>query len=292
MNPENKPFPNLLWRDLKHEWLWVYRGRSATEKIWSPRIIVPAGVFFVEAGQVTIRADGVVTHVLSGQAFLSAPGPREHYFEKGSRLCSVGMRNAWTDGTTLFKDGLNRLLTQPEAASLFKATIHLFHSIHPNKKEVSYPTAVKAGELSVQDLAKRDAAFYGWFAVYVETLAGLGISPDPRHGKDAGRIHTLLTWLNELHLDKAGPLIPPELGIGLRRANQLLQNHLGIGLKSFLNQRKMIVSKKMLLSNSLSVKEIGFRLGFRHASHFTAWFKRNAGVSPSVFRHNGVFEMP
>jgi AraC-like DNA-binding protein len=54
---------------------------------------------------------------------------------------------------------------------------------------------------------------------------------------------------------------------------------------------KTISEAKALLQNSqASIKEIAFKLGFNEATHFSNYFKKNAGVSPVLFRkeHAGM----
>ncbi|MEO3405190.1 AraC family transcriptional regulator [Mucilaginibacter sp. CAU 1740] len=54
---------------------------------------------------------------------------------------------------------------------------------------------------------------------------------------------------------------------------------------------KTIAEAKALLQNSqASIKEIAFKLGFNEATHFSNYFKKNAGVSPVLFRkeHAGM----
>ena len=284
MQSADTPFSPALWRALRHEWLWVYRSRSATEEVWSPEITVPAGVFFVETGQVKIRVGGVSQVVLPGQAFFSAPGLREHYFARGTRLCSVGCRNQWPDGSPLFQKQLSRVVQKTEASALLRATLRLFQTVHRGRKQVSYQAATAPAERSLPELCRHDAAFLQWFAVYVDTLTALGIPPDDRQGRHKDKVELLQDWLNGLPLDKAGPLVPPGLGIGTRRADQLLQSHTGLGLKRYHTHRRLLAAKRMLLADGVSMKEIVFELGFRHASHFTSWFRRHAGMPPSVFK--------
>ena len=284
MQPADTPLFPAPWRDLRNDWLWVYRGKSATEEVWSPKITVPAGVFFVETGQVKIRAGGVSHAVLPGQAFFSAPGPREHYFARGTRLCSVGCRNQWPDGSPLFQKQLSRVVQKPEASTLLRATLRLFQTVHKGRRQVLYQAATAPTERSLPELSRHDAAFLQWFAVYVDTLTALGIQPDGRQGKHKAKVELLQNWLNVLPLNVAGPLVPPGLGIGARRADQLLQSHTGLGLKRYHTLRRLLAAKRMLLEDAVSIKEIVFELGFRHASHFTAWFRRNAGMPPSEFK--------
>jgi AraC-like DNA-binding protein len=43
-----------------------------------------------------------------------------------------------------------------------------------------------------------------------------------------------------------------------------------------------------VLAGNGTLKEIAFELGFRHAAHFTAWFRRQVDVSPSAYRAGGT----
>jgi hypothetical protein len=74
--------------------------------VCSAEIPVSPGVFFVERGEVCIRAEGAEIVVPRGRAFFSAPGLRQHGFAKSTRLLSVGFRSHWPDGSPLFRSGL------------------------------------------------------------------------------------------------------------------------------------------------------------------------------------------
>jgi hypothetical protein len=65
-----------VWHSLRHEWLWVYSGPVPRCDVCSAEIPVPPGVFFVERGEVRIRAEGAEIVVPRGRAFFSAPGLR------------------------------------------------------------------------------------------------------------------------------------------------------------------------------------------------------------------------
>jgi AraC-like DNA-binding protein len=277
--------PADVWRSLRHEWLWVYRGPVPQCGVWSAEIPVPAGVFFVERGEVRIRADGKETLVPRGQAFFSSPKLRRHWFAANTCLLSVGFRSHWPDGTSLFRDALN---FAAEAPALHKATRQLFASIHGAQKVVTYRQAIEADLYSASEWAAREAAFADWFAVWMETLQELGVQPEPQRRARRRRVDQLVGWLQALPLDQTTPSLPPDFPIGSRRAEQLMQEQFGIGLRMFLERRRLDVARERIVADDDTLKEIAFALGFRHASHFTAWFRRQTGVSPSEYRQSGV----
>ncbi|WP_395741519.1 helix-turn-helix domain-containing protein [Prosthecobacter sp.] len=283
--PQPLQLPADVWRSLRHEWLWVYRSPVPQCGVWSAEIPVPAGVFFVEQGEGRIQADGTETLVPRGHAFFSSPRLRRHWFAPGTRLLSVGLRSQWPDGTSLFRDALNFAAPAP---ALHKATQQLFTHIYGTRKAVTYRQAIAPSTHSPASWATQEAAFSAWFAVWMQTLQQLGVQPATPARTSRRRVDQLIAWLQALPPSQTSPGLPPGFPIGLRRAEQLLQHHLGIGLRTFMERRRLDVAREHIIADQSSLKEIAFTLGFRHASHFTAWFRRHTGVSPSTYRTTGI----
>ncbi|OYW31406.1 MAG: hypothetical protein B7Z47_01200 [Chthoniobacter sp. 12-60-6] len=283
--PQATQLPAAVWRTLRCEWLWVYRGPVPQCGVWSAEIPVPAGVFFVERGEVRIRADGKEICVPRGQGFFSSPHLRRHWFAPNTSLLSVGFRSQWPDGTSLFRNALNFTASAP---SLRQATRKLFASIHGPRKIVTYRQAIEATAYSAAEWAAREAAFAAWFSVWIETLHQLGVEPVSQARASRRRVDQLVAWLQSLPPDQTSPSLPPGFPIGSRRAEQLLQQQFGIGLRTFMERRRLDVARERIVADQHTLKEIAFALGFRHASHFTAWFRRHAGVSPSAYRMSGM----
>jgi AraC-like DNA-binding protein len=269
------------WGRLQCEWLWVYHGAVPVCGIWSAEIPVPAGVFFVERGSGRIRAAGQELVVKRGEAFFSAPGLRQHWFAPGTVLLSAAFRAQWPDGRPLFRAGLNAV---SRAAGLRRATQELFAGVHPQRQQVTYREAVQPVVLGLAAWAEREAAFQRWFARWCEVMKRRAVEPEPMIGRRPERMERLVAWLNELPLDQPQPTLPAELGWGQRRADQRLQQQTGLSLRSYLERRRLQAARERVLCGQDTLKEIAFALGFRHASHFTAWFRRKVGVSPSAYR--------
>lgn len=281
------PLPAEIWRSLRHEWLWVYRAPVPHHGEWSLEIPVPAGVFFVEQGEVRIQADGKEEiRVPRGHAFFSAPGLRRQWFAPRTQLLSAGFRSQWPDGTPLYRSGLNLAAKAPR---LRQATLQLFHTIHRGRKSVTYRQATTA-QTAAQPMKQwllHEAAYATWMTIFATTLQTLGVPPEPRSTPGRRRVDQLTTWLNSRPLDQTAPTLPPGFPLGPRRAEQLLQQHLGLGQRAFLERRRLDAARE-LITGTNTLKEIAFALGFRHASHFTAWFRRHTGLSPSSYRSGGV----
>lgn len=280
------------WRTLQCEWLWVYRGTAPRVRVWSGEISVPPGLFFVESGAVKIRAEGQETKVPAGHAFFSAPGLRRQWFEPNTRLLSVGLRSEWDDGRALFTSGLNHACETGRVARLHAATLELFAAIHGQRHEVTYAEGIAKQQHTLEGWASYEAAYRQWFAIYVETLAHLGITPTPQTAPADRRMEQLRQWLNAwplalpLNLDEAARMTD----LSTRRVHALLSKHLGMTAQAYLEKRRLAHARQRLLQEDTAFKEIAFSLGFRHASHFTAWFRRQSGLTPTACRTGQVAE--
>jgi len=68
--------------------------------------------------------------------------------------------------------------------------------------------------------------------------------------------------------------------------NFIIKENYGFNTSHFIQQRVFAEAKKLMLSPGMTMKEVAFQLGFVDVSHFSKFFKRNAGESFSEFRRN------
>ncbi len=277
--------PLATWRSLQCEWLWVYHGIAPRSTAWSAEIHVPPGVFFVETGRVKIRAGGKLIDVPRDHAFFSAPGPRRQWFAPRTRLLSVGFRANWPDGAPLYAEGLNSMAPLARLEPLHAATRHLLHAVH-GRDDIGHREATKAPVLSMRDHAAREAAFQEWFVVLIDSLTALGIAPAERRVIRDARVQTVLARLDAWPLGHAldRDELFAELPVGARRLEQLFAEELQVAPAAYFERRRADAAREQLAATDISLKEVAHGLGFRHASHFTLWFRRHSGHSPSTYR--------
>jgi AraC family transcriptional activator of pobA len=71
--------------------------------------------------------------------------------------------------------------------------------------------------------------------------------------------------------------------------NEVIRSSMNVPAKEFIQSRIILEAKRMATFTEKSVKEIGFDLGFDDPSHFSKFFKNNAGLSLQEFRDNLSF---
>lgn len=75
-----------------------------------------------------------------------------------------------------------------------------------------------------------------------------------------------------------------EINISPKHLSQTIKNVSGKVAKEFIQDRILIESKRLLLHTDLSIKEIAYQIGYDEPLHFSGFFKKKAGISPTKFR--------
>ncbi|HVU58776.1 MAG TPA: helix-turn-helix domain-containing protein [Puia sp.] len=76
------------------------------------------------------------------------------------------------------------------------------------------------------------------------------------------------------------------LNVSPGHLNDIVRAHTGRTATSFIHQRVVLEGKRLLFHADLSVKEIGYSLGFDDAAYFSRFFKRLTGETPATFRNS------
>ncbi|QJB57240.1 AraC family transcriptional regulator [Pseudodesulfovibrio sp. zrk46] len=75
-----------------------------------------------------------------------------------------------------------------------------------------------------------------------------------------------------------------KLGVSVSRLNNAIKDAIGQTPGQVVRRELLLAAKRMLAHSDLNVSEICFKLNFEDPSYFGRFFKREAGVTPSVFR--------
>jgi AraC-like DNA-binding protein len=75
-----------------------------------------------------------------------------------------------------------------------------------------------------------------------------------------------------------------ELGVGYSWFRRMFHHYTGLAPAQYFLQLKLNKAKDLLVSTSLSVKEIALMTGFESQFYFSKFFKKRMGMSPLQFR--------
>ena len=76
------------------------------------------------------------------------------------------------------------------------------------------------------------------------------------------------------------------LDISESRLRALFRQHMGVSIGKFIAEKKMDYARYSLLNSNASIADIARNSGFANVYVFSAFFKRNAGLSPLRFRQS------
>jgi transcriptional regulator GlxA family with amidase domain len=82
--------------------------------------------------------------------------------------------------------------------------------------------------------------------------------------------------------------ITKETGLSRKHLDRLFCGHFGTTSRNYWEKIKLDESIRLLEATTLSIKEVGYRLGFKQASHFSTWFAKHSNRTPSEHRKHGV----
>jgi len=105
-------------------------------------------------------------------------------------------------------------------------------------------------------------------------------------GKNPGKVFSDFLQLLETHFrtDAGVEFYASELAMTARNLNHICRRVLQQSVSEIIETRKLIEAKNLLASTDQTVAEIGYDLGYKEKSYFSAVFKRKAGQTPTEFR--------
>ena len=75
-----------------------------------------------------------------------------------------------------------------------------------------------------------------------------------------------------------------QLDISPAHAARIFKRHAGIGIREYANQQRLLKATQRLIATELPIKAIASELGYREASDFTRFFRRQKLLNPTRFR--------
>nr|WP_315031620.1 helix-turn-helix domain-containing protein [uncultured Chryseobacterium sp.] len=111
------------------------------------------------------------------------------------------------------------------------------------------------------------------------------INPQEPLLNDRQRIQELVGLIEKNYiLHKETGFYADQLKISTHHLNDIVRLSRGTTVKKMTAQRLVLEAKRELSFGALTIKEVGFKLGFSDASYFSRFFKKHTGQSPEEFK--------
>ncbi|GGF97999.1 hypothetical protein GCM10010912_48400 [Paenibacillus albidus] len=116
----------------------------------------------------------------------------------------------------------------------------------------------------------------------------LGLTEQVRH--DESSILSMIHQYIKLHLadDLSLTRIAQKVSLNPSYLSRWYKKTTGKSLSDYIAEKRLELSKELLLSTALKMHEISSRLGFSDQHYFFRFFKKTAGCTPQEFREQRI----
>ena len=140
---------------------------------------------------------------------------------------------------------------------------------------------------SIETHLKLQTAFDAWLIDYSSVMLQTGIRPCLMTLDH--RVEEAVQMLDCRGRNLLRPTeLSKKLGVSRCQMNRLFVRELGMTLREYWERQRFASAQMFLNGSDLSVKETAFRLGFISPQHFSRWFRKRSGVSPTQLRKESV----
>lgn len=272
------------WAGLQYHLLWAYEGPAPVVARDTTSASADTSCWLIRKGSVVLKTKGQSPVVArAGQwAFVASP-VRHQRFSEDAELLSLHFQLTWPGGVQVVERGRNVVVDAARIPGLEKAArpvVKLLARHFPG-----------AGAFLPERRCDRTAYFKtqallpALLNAYLDAQEALGHRSTPQAGPDE-RVAKAAMRLERMPVDRAWSEagLNRELGLSRSHLHALFVAELGTTPRRYLERRRLAAAERLLGQTGRSVKAVAAELGFRHASHFCAWFRRLRGIRPSESR--------
>lgn len=274
----------LEWSTLRSELLWVYEGPVA-----EPSLSVESDhrhgywVWLLRRGGVHVRMGGDSCAAHAGQWLVSPRRVVEQRFTPDAVILSVHFRCQWPDGEDFFHGREGIIFESSQFPDLERSATSLKRVIHRHFPDVRVQYLQQTIEFPV--FIQFQQRFLQWLAEFYHVM--LAQNQSLVHvGEGDERVWRAVRILRECALNQPFPAehLQRETSLGRAHLDRIFSETLGLSTRDYWQQLRQEYALQGLSTRTLSIKEIGYHLGFKQPCHFTIWFSRRLGLSPQEYR--------
>jgi AraC-like DNA-binding protein len=282
------PTPLHKWASLRTELMWVYKGLVAPD---NRRVTTDHRfgywLWLLTAGQVNVRMGDKSWTAKAGQWIISPQGKTVQEFSADARILSLHFRCQWPTGENLFTGNEAVVIESKKFPLLERSAAALQQLVHRHFPRIRSNFSLQSGDLPI--FLRLQQLFFQLLLEFYEVMARHQRFPS-RAGSSDDRLLRAIRVLHESPIDEPFPAaqLQKETGLGRAHLDRLYWREYGITTRVYWERLREESAVRSLESTRLSIKEIGYRLGFRQASHFTKWFRHRLELTPTEYRTHAL----
>ncbi|MBL9204100.1 MAG: helix-turn-helix transcriptional regulator [Opitutaceae bacterium] len=286
---EVAPFQD--WGCLHISLVWAYEGLVRPEGRHLTLEDSYIRCWLIRKGRVMVTAHGEKREAGVGQWVILNGGRHTQDFTDDARILSVKFQLTWPNGESLFPRIPPLVIDSPEHPELERTGVPLMRLVKRH-----FPSAhdyLPQLACSLEVYFRVQHLLPPWLLAFRQIMARNRVVPSRLMVADSRSLeairmldhHPLGTPFSEGSLAR-------KIGLSRAQLNRILTRDFSVSTRTYLERRKQESACEALLHTDISVKELGYTLGFRHVSHFCAWFKRLTRTTPSEFRRGSAAGVP
>lgn len=254
------------------------------------------GAVLVRRGWYEMESEGQRIVARPGQWAFSFTDRHRQRFPDQAMVLALRLSNTWPDDVPMF-EASRKLFTvdaaaHPEIERLAMRFVESAGAIQIRAENPIY-TYTQRSRVGLSAFIEHQQAVLHWLALMADILPRYGVTARYPHGVDA-RLSMALDIIDGLPLSNPLPVRKMETvsGLTLQQLDRLCRRSFGMTTRQYWDRRRVEQVMFRLKHPAAGVKEVAMAAGFTQLSHFSAWFKRHAEMSPRAYREIQLGELP
>lgn len=283
------------WKSLRTELLFMFDSPIPAAAVSvSGKRDGDFSAWLVRRGWAEVKAGKEVVRAQPGQWLICFAQELTQQFSEDCHLLSMRILQVWPDGQGLWTGPALHVLDADDHPRLETLAGQIQKMVGARQWKTHQGMDPRHEYLGTTRLSFRQHLRYGfllqqWIVVLVDGLADQGLamqSPnpvDPRVLRAVDVLDALPPWAGfpQRRLESVS-------GLTLGRLNRLFVAAYGHTAHAYWENRRYERARLSLTLPQVRVKEVAAQFGFLQLSHFSTWFKRQAGISPRQYRQQAM----
>lgn len=272
------------WSSLQNELLWIYDGPVAPESLHTTSDHRKGyWAWLLRKGSVEVCSADKTWKARAGQWMISPQSTSTQTFSPDAHILSVHFESHWPTGQNLFLNPDACVFADKDFPRLAKTGTALCRLVNRHFPDVRRELSLELSDYDV--FMGFQKLFNQWLTDFKTVWVELGRSLSEAVECD-DRLLRVVQCICETPLQDGFPAdkLQREGNLGRAHLDRLFWKEFGMTTREYWEKLREEAAVRSLETVSMPIKEIGYNLGFKQASHFTKWFYRRTGKTPRDYR--------